>query len=229
MEATMKKRVLLLSGIASSILLVLVLISYGAIRSPATVLAQGGVETPDASVSDEGVPVDSAQTAFGSDEAPYATVQAGGQPESPAVPNAGTNTLVYFSPQDNDGTTTVSMLYNTSEVTITVNLKSFHADNTLVYNSNITVGPGGLIHLISDSLVASPPTSWGGSNSLLFNFGDSTTYVVLSIPAGVRLDGYSVFNPGTGTIDPRTDQGGVPLRFSTDPLTMLLPTVLKAP
>jgi hypothetical protein len=38
-----------------------------------------------------------------------------------------------------------------------------------------------------------------------------------------------LFNPGTGTVDPRLDQGAIPLRFSTDPATLFLPAVQKGP
>lgn len=51
----------------------------------------------------------------------------------------------------------------------------------------------------------------------------------LSLPAGVKVDGYTLFNPGTGVVDPRVDQGALPLRFSTDPATVFLPAVQNNP
>jgi hypothetical protein len=39
----------------------------------------------------------------------------------------------------------------------------------------------------------------------------------------VKAEGYVLFNPGT--VDSRKDQGAIPLRFSTDPETLFLPTV----
>jgi len=43
------------------------------------------------------------------------------------------------------------------------------------------------------------------------------------------VEGYTLFNPGTGTVDPHKDQGAIPLRFSTDPASVFLPSVQKAP
>jgi hypothetical protein len=43
------------------------------------------------------------------------------------------------------------------------------------------------------------------------------------------VEGYTLYNPGTGVVDPRLDQGAVPLRFSTDPATLFLPSVLNQP
>ncbi|MGE3474000.1 MAG: fibronectin type III domain-containing protein, partial [Vicinamibacterales bacterium] len=42
-------------------------------------------------------------------------------------------------------------------------------------------------------------------------------YAMLSLPQGVRAEGYTLYNPGTGVVDPRADQGGVPLVFSSTP------------
>lgn len=225
----MSKRWILFFGIGGSLLLSFALVFYSILYFSSPAVAQDGMVTPEPATSDEGGTVSPAQPVYGSDEVPLDTNQAQAQLESPTIPDATTNTLVYFSPQDNDANATVVMLYNTTDVTVTVNLKSYTAGNHLGGNWNITLGPGKLVHLVSDSVVASPPPSWGATNTILTNFTDSTMYATLSIPAGVKLDGYVVFNSGTGTIDPRADQGAIPLRFSTDPLTMLLPTVIKGP
>jgi hypothetical protein len=82
-----------------------------------------------------------------------------------------------------------------------------------------------VVHLLSDSVAAAPPPSF--ANSVVTNFTDFTTYATLDVPPGVRFDGYLIFNPGTGTVDPRADQGAIPLRFSADPLTVLLPAVAR--
>jgi hypothetical protein len=44
---------------------------------------------------------------------------------------------------------------------------------------------------------------------------------------GLHAEGAVVFNPTTSTIDPRADQGAIPLRFSSDPPTIFLPTIIK--
>ena len=225
----MNKRWLFLNGIAWSILLVLVLISVGAIKSPSPVSAQEGVVTPEVPAGEDGGQGDTTLPGDESDNMPPAAVQEDLQPESQAAPNTGSNTLVYFSPQDSSGTGTVIMLYNISAVTATVNLKGYQSGNFLGLNRDIIVGPGRLIHVISDLLEVGAPPSWTGTNNVLVNFTDYVTYVIMSIPAGVKLDGYVIFNFATGVIDPNNDQGAIPLRFSTDPLMTMLPAVMKKP
>ena len=79
--------------------------------------------------------------------------------------------------------------------------------------------------LISDSVAAAPPPSWATPAPITTNFTDFVYFASLSLPKGVKAEGYVLFNPGTGTVDPRKDQGAIPLRFSTDPATVFLPTV----
>jgi hypothetical protein len=59
------------------------------------------------------------------------------------------------------------------------------------------------------------------------NFTDFYIIAEMDLPAGVKADGYIVFNLATGTVDPKTDQGAIPLRVSTDPATVFLPSVLN--
>ncbi len=147
-------------------------------------------------------------------------------PASPEVPSLEPATLVYFAPQDNDANATVVVLYNTTAVTHTVNVKGFSSGGGVGVNVNVDVGPGGLVHVVSDSILNAPP-SW--TNSVIANFTDFTTYASLAVPQGIKVDGYIIFNPGTGTIDPRSDQGAIPLRFSADPLTIFMPAVQRSP
>jgi hypothetical protein len=44
-----------------------------------------------------------------------------------------------------------------------------------------------------------------------------------------EVEGNVLYNPGTGTVDPRQDQGAIPLRFNTDPATVFLPSVQQGP
>jgi hypothetical protein len=81
------------------------------------------------------------------------------------------------------------------------------------------------VHLLSDAAAAAPPPSF--ANSVVTNFTDFTTYATLDVPAGVKIDGYVVFNPGIGVVDPRLDQGGIPLRFSIDPYAVFMPTISR--
>ncbi|MBK8989221.1 MAG: hypothetical protein IPM39_24685 [Chloroflexi bacterium] len=164
---------------------------------------------------------------IGSDEAP----QHDDGPDAGAIPfspNSFPGTQpVYFSPSDNDGTATVVIVYNTTAVTQTAYIQGLNSSGSLTVNSEIPLNPYERKFLISDSLAAGPPPSW--QNNLLTNFTDFSTVGVLFVPAGVYFDGFIVFNFGADTIDPRADQGGIPLHFSTDPLTVLLPVISNVP
>ena len=69
----------------------------------------------------------------------------------------------------------------------------------------------------------------GDARALDHDFADFTYMASLSLPAGVKVDGYTLFNPGTGVVDPRVDQGALPLRFSTDRATVFLPAMQNNP
>ncbi|MCB8960788.1 MAG: hypothetical protein H6651_10775 [Ardenticatenales bacterium] len=138
-------------------------------------------------------------------------------------------TLLYFTPTDSDATATVLYLTNTDSAAHIVALRGFSYNGVLVYSLNINVGANSFLRLASDSIVAAPPPSWATPAPIITNFTDFTYFASLSLPAGVHAEGYVLFNPGTGTVDPRKDQGAIPLRFTTDPSTLFLPTVPSNP
>ncbi len=138
-------------------------------------------------------------------------------------------TLVYFVPTDSDATATVVYLYNTDTVTHTVALRGFNYNGAMVYAQNITVLASSFLRLTSDSIVAAPPPSWATPPPITTNFTDFVYFASLSLPNGVKAEGYVLFNPGTGTVDPRADQGAMPLRFSTDPASLMPPTAPSTP
>jgi hypothetical protein len=138
-------------------------------------------------------------------------------------------TLVYFVPTDNDATATVLYLYNTDTVAHVVALRGFSYNGILVYSLNINVGATSFLRLASDSIAAAPPPSWATPAPIITNFTDFTYFASLSLPKGVKAEGYVLFNPGTGVVDPRLDQGAIPLRFSTDPATLFLPLTERNP
>ena len=123
-------------------------------------------------------------------------------------------TLVYFVPTDNDATGTVLYLYNTDTVTHTVALRGFNYDGAMVYAQNITVLASSFLRLTSDSIAAAPPPSWATPAPVVTNFTDFVYFASLSLPNGVKAEGYALFNPGTGTEDPRKDQGAIPLHMA---------------
>jgi hypothetical protein len=133
-------------------------------------------------------------------------------------------TTVYFAPTDNNSTATYINLYNTSPVTDTVVLQAFNKDGGLLFNANINVGAYDLVRVISDGLPTYPPTSW--QNNVFLNLTDFSTFAKMQLPAGVKAEVFMVFNP-TGEIDPRADQGTTPIRLSSDPLSIFLPSIQR--
>lgn len=138
-------------------------------------------------------------------------------------------TQVYFVPTDNNATATVIYLYNTSASAQVVALRGFTYNGVLVYSLNIKVPATGFLRLASDTIAAAPPASWATPAPIITNFTDFTYFASLTLPQGVKAEGYTLFNPDTGTVDPRKDQGAIPLRFSTDPATLFLPAVQNSP
>lgn len=136
-------------------------------------------------------------------------------------------TQVFFVPTDNDASATVIYLYNTDTVAHIVALRGFSYNGVLVYALNINVGATSFLRLASDSIAVGPPPSWATPAPIITNFTDFTYFGSLSLPKGVKAEGYTLFNPGTGVIDPRLDQGAIPLRFSTDPNTIFLPSMQR--
>ena len=144
-------------------------------------------------------------------------------------------TLVYFFPTDNDATATVMYMLNTDSVPHTVALRGYGQSGALVYSLNIDIGATSMLRLVSDSVAAAPaapPPSWaatvpGTLAPIITNFTDSVYFASLSLPKGVFVDGYVIFNPGTGTVDPRLDQGAIPLRFMTQTGGVFLPLISR--
>lgn len=183
--------------------------------------------TATARLSDEQVLTETFSFVGGDDELPPANLNAGIQSPSFILPTPiPGETLVYFVPTDNDATATVIYLYNTDSVAHVVALRGFSYNGVLVYSLNINVGASSFVRMVSDSVAAAPPPSWATPAAITTNFTDFTYFASLSLPKGVKAEGYTLFNPGTGTVDPRKDQGAIPLRFSTDPATLFLPTVI---
>ena len=164
---------------------------------------------------------------LGSDEVPPAGYAVGAQSVTVLPTDVPGNTTVYFVPTDNDATATVLYLYNTSNAAQIVPLRGFSYNGVLVYSLNINVAANSFLRLASDSIVSAPPPSWATPAPVITNFTDFTYFASLSLPKGVKAEGYTLFNPGTGVVNPRQDQGAIPLRFSTDPATLFLPAVQR--
>ncbi len=165
----------------------------------------------------------------GGDELPPANLALGAYTVNVLPTPIPGETLVYFVPTDNDASATVIYLYNTDTVAHIVALRGFSYNGVLVYSLNINVGATSFLRLASDSIASAPPPSWATPAPIITNFTDFTYFASLSLPKGVKAEGYTLFNPGTGVVDPRADQGAIPLRFSTDPATVFLPITERNP
>ncbi len=230
----MKKIVLVQSAIITGLLGALLIVASNFTGSWPTGIAQAstGVSLsqsarssgqPHASAVPEVTPTSPAWR----DELPPASVKL--DPAAPsALPTpAPGETLVYFLPADGTATGTVLNLYNTDAVTHTVIFRGYYYNGVQIYFFSFNLPPYSFQRLVSDDIVASPPTSWATPLPYVISFGDSVYFASLSLLTGVKLDGYTLFNAATGTIDPRADQGAIPLRFSTDPATVFLPGVSR--
>jgi hypothetical protein len=229
----MKEKGLVILGILIGILLTVAFLSNGS-----TGQVQAGVNgapaittpTPGAALSDEGGPAASLQSDAGNDEIPPAgNAPAALGPNFVLPTQIPGETTVYFVPTDNDATATVLYLYNTDSVAHVVALRGFNYDGAMVYAQNINIGASSFLRLVSDSVASAPPPSWATPAPITTNFTDFVYFASLSLAKGVKVEGYTLFNPGTGVVNPRLDQGAIPLRFSTDPATVFLPSVQAGP
>jgi hypothetical protein len=232
----MKRLGLIFLGMIAGIVLVVSLLwssSNGSVLAESRLASQFDAGTPTATIlfSDEGAVNTTPQPPVGGDdELPQAGFAS--QPQAPSfilpTPIPG-ETQVYFVPTDNDATATVLYLYNTDSISHTIALRGFNYDGAMVYAQNINVQASSFLRLVSDSVAAAPPPSWATPAPITTNFTDFVYFASLSLPNGVRVEGYTLFNPGTGVVNPRLDQGAIPLKFTTDPATLLQSMVNKAP
>jgi hypothetical protein len=232
----MKRLELVFLGIVAGIFLTIGLLWVGSSRnvraeSPRAIRleAEAATATPTARLADENGIAGTPPPPAGSDEQPPDNLVAGAQAPSLLTTPVPGESLVYFVPTDNDASATVLYLYNTDSVAHIVALRGFSYNGVLVYSLNINVGAQSFLRLASDSIAAAPPPSWATPAPIITNFTDFTYLASLSLPKGVRAEGYVIFNPGTGVVDPRQDQGAIPLRFSTDPASLFLPVVQRGP
>jgi hypothetical protein len=135
---------------------------------------------------------------------------------------AGANTTtIYFTPQDENTSVTILFLYNTNNVTATVGIQTFRLNGTTYIDTSVNVPPNSLVRIAADS-VSTVSSSW--QDAILVNFTTSSTYAQMTMPPGVKAEGYVAWNGGS-TYDPLDPVPVLPLRFSTDPATIFLPNI----
>jgi hypothetical protein len=129
-----------------------------------------------------------------------------------AAPNEAVE-AVYFTPQDEDTSCTVLILHNTGDAPANVGLQTFALDGTARVNTTIDVPAHNLVRVCTDPVSTSAP-SW--ATTLLINFMTYSVYGKLTLPAGVKVDGYVVWN-FDATYDPTQEALTLGLRFSSEP------------
>jgi hypothetical protein len=228
----MKKTGLLFVGVIAGTVVVLSFIFAAPSQSSQAALSDANrpADRPVAALlQSTSTPAPPPPSGVGSDEVPPADFAAGGYTVSTLPTPIPGETQVFFVTTDNDATATVLYLYNTDTVAHIVALRGFSYNGVVVYSLNVNVGATSFLRLASDSIAAAPPPSWATPAPVITNFTDFTYFAMLSLPKGVKVEGYTLFNPGTGVVDPRQDQGAIPLRFSTDPASLFLPVVQRGP
>jgi hypothetical protein len=227
-EKDMKITRLLFVGVITGIVLTFVQLWFAPSQNSLAVsstINQLDARSVKAGPSNDDSPTPTPSFDMGSDELPPPNLNTEGVSVSALPTPIPGETLVYFVPTDNDATATVLLLYNTDTVAHIVALRGFSYNGVLVYSLNINIAATSFLRLASDSIASAPPPSWATPAPVITNFTDFTYLASLSLPKGVKVEGHVLFNPGTGVVDPRKDQGAIPLRFSTDPASVFLPIV----
>jgi hypothetical protein len=209
----MKYRIALLCVSVSVILLALVISPLAFAQGPTD--SQPGESAAQRSQGDDSNPTGN----------PEVVIPAAYQPAAVDVAQTQTGpvTTVYFTPQDENTSTTVLFLYNTNAATATVGLQSFYINGSLTISTSVAVPPLGLVRICADT-VNTVSASW--ANYVLVNFTTFSAYAKMTVPMGVKADGYVAWDT-TGAYDPLTNTQILPLRFSTDPDTVFLPSVAR--
>ena len=217
----MKKHVVLLSLAAFTTVMVFTFITLALAQAP--IDRQPGIASH--------VPLQVDATGAGTDSnptgLPQVVIPKQYQPtlSNGASPNATTASVatVYFTPQDENTSTTVLFLYNTNPATATVGIQSFYINGSLTISTSVAVPPLGLVRICADT-VNTLSASW--QNTLLVNFTTFSAYAKMTLPAGVKADGYVAWDT-LGFYDPLSTTQTLPLRFSTDPASVFLSAVQR--
>ena len=131
-------------------------------------------------------------------------------PGSTIDPSALTIVKYFFTPQDENTSTTVLFLYNKSGTDQVASLNTFTTDGTLTISTTINVPAHGLVRICGDS-VSTASASW--QNVVLVNFTTFSAYAKLDVPSSVRIEGYVAWDT-SGTYDPLEADVTLPLRFT---------------
>lgn len=141
---------------------------------------------------------------------------------------AGPTSTLYFFPLDSNNHNTIIFFYNTNPITATVDL-DFQTDSGTACGDGVTfdIPPGASARVSADTLDPSRPISW--ANTVIYNMLDTCEIGLLTMPSpGVQVDGYVAWT-ADDVYNPRDLNPHAPLRFSTDPHTIHMPTLYRTP
>lgn len=133
---------------------------------------------------------------------------------------SGAAAAVYFTPMDENESTTVLFLYNTGTMTATVGIETFELDGDPFIDTTMQVPANGLVRLAADPTDGEGSATW--EDVAFVNFTTFSTYGRLTLPEGVKASGYIAWNNGS-TYEPRTPVPVLNLDFSSDPPSVFLP------
>jgi hypothetical protein len=215
----MKKRVATFSIVVAVLIVVLALGSW--------VLAQSDDSRPTGERSESAQP---AATLSGGDSQPAGPpeviIPARYQPraDTSGIEANGSTATVYFTPQDENTSTTVIFLYNTGDTAATVGLQTFTLNGSPYIDTSILVPAHELVRICGDT-VNTISATW--QDVVYVNFTTFSTYGKMTLPSGVKAEAYVVWN-GTSEYDPLQVVPTLNIRFSTDPATIFLPAIPRS-
>jgi hypothetical protein len=214
----MKQHSVLFSSVAIVAILVIVISSLALAQSPTD-------SQPDQTSSQSSQELGQQNNDSNPSGTPDVIIPAQYQPSQADLARALTVPVstVYFTPQDENTNTTVLFLYNTNPVTATVSLDTYYLNGSLTLSTTIAVPPNSLVRICGDA-VSTISSSW--QNVVLVNFTTFSTYAKMTLPAKVKAEGFVVWDT-TGIYDPLVSLQTLPLRFSTDTATLMLPIISR--
>lgn len=129
----------------------------------------------------------------------------------PGIQTPQATTSVWFTPQDENTSTTVIFLYNTSTTPAIASIQTYELDGSLYISAGVVITPSTLVRICADE-VSTIAGSW--QNVVWLNFRTSSAYGRMGLPTGVRAEAYVVWNGGD-TYDPLQIAPTLPIRFSS--------------
>lgn len=134
-------------------------------------------------------------------------------------------TDLYLIPSDTATTNTVINIGNYNSTPVNISMKSVY-DGAVTGPIYFSIPANTVTRVSADSIVAGAPVSW--NNTIFYNLTNIVDMVIVTIPSsGVIVDGFIVWSGTNTTYNPDGQYPVMPLRFSTDPYSLYLPSVVN--